>query len=476
MQAAHGTDYLVLDQGGHAGRASVYDDGGTLLAQAACPVATHRHGDGRVEQDAGEILASLVESIDEAIAAYRGDAADLCAAGLACQRSSVVCWHRGTGAPLTPVLSWQDTRAGAIFDEIEMDAPVIGAITGLPPVPHYGATKLAWCLRHDPAVKRAYEQGVLAWGPLASFLVYRLLEECPYVANHTIAQRTLLFDIHDCDWSQPLLDAFGIPRRSLPRCVPDRSQYGHLRAGDARVPFVVCAGDQNAVPFAFGTPASGDTCLNAGTGAFLFRMLAPGEQAGDGLLRTLVEDRSGARLFAAEGTVNGAGAAFDWLSEDAGGREVDWTRLDAMAPANDMPMFINSVGDLGSPFWRTGIAPRFVPADAPFDERVYAVAESIAFLVRANLERMPPVTRVKIAGGLSRSTLLCRMLAAVSGIEVERTADTGMTSRGVLALLSGGAASAGEPVVFNAETGLVALLDERYRKWRSLVDDAIQAP
>jgi len=45
--------------------------------------------------------------------------------------------------------------------------------TGLVLSPHYGATKLAWCLDELPAVRAALAAGTLAFGPQASFLALR---------------------------------------------------------------------------------------------------------------------------------------------------------------------------------------------------------------------------------------------------------------------------------------------------------------
>jgi len=50
---------LALDQGSHASRAVLFDAWGSQVAAARQPVGTRRTGDDVVEQDAGELLASL---------------------------------------------------------------------------------------------------------------------------------------------------------------------------------------------------------------------------------------------------------------------------------------------------------------------------------------------------------------------------------------------------------------------------------
>ena len=56
----------------------------------------------------------------------------------------------------------------------------------------------------------------------------------------------------------------------------------------------------------------------------------------------------------------------------------------------DPPLFMNSVGGLGSPWWHEGLQPAFTNNDTAYSdaERAVAVAESIVFLLQHNLERI----------------------------------------------------------------------------------------
>src|SRR5690349_18951633 len=100
--------YLALDQGGHASRAILFDARGKALAQSHAPITTRRGAGDTVEHDPAEI----VDSFHTALAALftHHKPAAVTAAGLATQRSSIVCWNRLTGEALSPVISWQDRR------------------------------------------------------------------------------------------------------------------------------------------------------------------------------------------------------------------------------------------------------------------------------------------------------------------------------------------------------------------------------
>jgi glycerol kinase len=336
--------------------------------------------------------------------------------------------------------------------------------------PHYGASKLRWCLDNVPAVQRAARSNDLAAGPLASFLLSRLLEEKPVMADPANASRTLLFDPETLDWSQPLLDFFGVARGCMPRCVPTRHGYGHLPVGRRRIALAACTGDQSAAAFAFGLPRESLALVNVGTGAFAQRVAPAGVRLPNGLLLSVLRSDAGGAMRSHEGTVNGAGSAIDWL---AGRVAIDVERaLPTLAApsAADAPLFMNGVGGLGAPFWKPDFPVEFVGSGDDL-QLLAAVVESIVFLLSINLEAMRSVAaleRVVISGGLARCDYLCQALADVNGLVVERYALQEATARGIAFL------AAGEPadwLVPDIERSFAPAanrsLAARYVRWRN---------
>jgi len=185
---------LALDQGGHASRALAFDRRGRELATAHVPVATSRDGADLVEQDPVELVRSLQVAAQDACDSEATRELPALSAGLATQRSTIVGWERSSGRALTNAISWQDRRYAAWLERLNPVAAAVREKTGLVLSPHYGASKLRWCLDNVPAVQRAVRSNDLAAGPLASFLLSRLLEEKPVLADPANASRTLLFD------------------------------------------------------------------------------------------------------------------------------------------------------------------------------------------------------------------------------------------------------------------------------------------
>jgi glycerol kinase len=487
MRAAAGI--LAIDQGSHASRALVYDADGRVVARGEAAVDARHPRPGWVEHDADALLASVFDAVDAALAEPGVRSLAIEAAGLATQRSSIVCWDRATGQPLSPVLSWQDRRNAAWLAGLGLDPARVHALTGLVPSPHYGASKLRWCLDHLAPVRRAAADGTLACGPLASFLAARLLREQPCVVDPANASRTLLWDVRTGDWAPELLACFGISADWLPRCVPSRHEFGTLERGGRLLPLRVMTGDQAAALFAWGAPEPGVFYVNIGTGAFVQCLAAPGAVTPPGILRSVAWSAPGEHLQVLEGTVNGAGAALEWLAAMQGvpvQALLEVGQAIRAAPGG-LPLFMNFVGGLGSPYWHPGGEPAFrndvdrVAQSSPGVEAA-AVLESIAFLLRVNIELMGAAARpapagtarVAVSGGLARVDALCRCLASLCGIPVLRRADVEATAQGLGWLLATRRDEVEPPACFEPEPD--ATLEQRFQRWRNELEAAIGWP
>ena len=434
--------YLAVDQGGHASRALIFDRHGTLVSSASREIETIRRGEDRVEHEPEALIDSIASAIDGALEGFKGGAREMAGAGFATQRSSIVCWDRNSGTALSPVISWQDRRAAGWLEQFRGQAREIHEQTGLVLSPHYGASKLRWCLDHLAPVRQARQQGRLCCGPLASFLLFRLLRDRPFVADPANASRTLLWDFRKRDWALRLLDTFGVPASALPRCVPTRHPYGVLDTRAGLLPVEVCTGDQSAALYAFGEPRRDTVYVNAGTGAFLQRVTGKVPLYSPQLLSSIVWQDGAEAEYALEGTVNGAGSALRHVGGELAipNDQLDALVARALAEVREPPLFLNGISGLGSPYWRADFRSRFIGGGSAL-EKLAAVAESIVFLIQANLDEMSRCAGaaggIIISGGLATVDGLCRRLADLSGIPVGRPEVEEATARGLAWLLAG---------------------------------------
>ena len=467
---------MALDQGSHASRAVLFDSAGREVSEAHVPVTVSRPAADRVEHDADELVQSLRQAAIDAMSSELAQGRRVAAIGLATQRSTIVCFDRRDGRALSPAISWQDRRGAALIEQLRPMQAKVRRQTGLVLSPHYGASKLRWCIDELPEVRAALRNRRLCAGPLSTFLLHRLLNERPVVVDPSNASRTLLFDPVRREWSAELLEAFGIPIGALPRCVPMWHAYGHLVHDERKMTLRICTGDQSAAAFAFGRQRSDTAYLNIGTGAFVQIAVPPRVKTPDGLLRSVLYSDSGGTTASIEGTVNGAGSAVSWFRDHA---EIDPERALSSLPArapDDLPLFLNGVGGLGSPFWQSD-APVELVGTGDDLHRLMAVLESIAFLVDANLRAMRSVAtiaRVVATGGLSRSDYLCQVLADVSGITVERHALREATARGVAFLAAGQPDAWMSPDLERVfEPSKHAKLAARHRRWQKTLEQRL---
>jgi len=468
---------LALDQGTHASRALVLDRSGRIVAQGEQAIALTRPQPHWAEQDGDEIVASVHAAIAQALASLGPRAGDIAVSGLSSQRASCICWDRASGVPLSPVFSWQDRRMHAQIHALRDQGDDVHRRTGLFLSPHYGASKLRWALDHLASVAQALEAGRLAYGPLASFLAFRLLKERPLLADPQCAARTQLWNLQTREWDDDLLRLFDLPRAPLPSTALTCRHWGTLASGGIEVPLTAVNGDQSAAVFAFGWPEEDSAYVNIGTSAFVQRALPKPPGHVPRQLTGIILADGDTTLYMVEGNVNGAGAGLQWLAtelvrDDLVARLPEWL---ARTPPD--LLFLNGIAGLGGPFWQARFESRFVGNAAEPWEKAVALVESIAFLLQANIEHMadhvPPPARIRISGGLSRFDALCGKLAALNAVSVLRRDDPEASARGIAWL------AAGRPSHWNEgapedrfEPQRDAALAERYRRWRALMAQA----
>ncbi len=432
--------YLAIDQGGHASRALIFDRQGHCVAQAESGVETQHPQPGWVEHDPEAMVASIKACINSARLTLGQKSANIVAAGLATQRSSIVCWDRKTGAALSPIISWQDCRHAKWLTSLQLNTEEIHTLTGLQPSPHYGASKLRWCLDHLPAVQLALKEARLRCGPMASFLLFHLLSEQPDIVDPVNASRTLLWNLAHHHWDQRLLDLFGIPIETLPHCASNQHQtFGHIKIGQQQIPLTLLTGDQPAALFAWGRPQAQHAYINIGTGAFIQRPLKEITDTAPRLLTGIAYSDQHEKLYTLEGSVNGAATALEWFKQHYHIEQIEKKLPRWLAESDTPPLFINGISGLGSPWWRSNIESHFIGAGTTA-EKCVAVIESIVFMIHSNLQEMaksttPPKT-LFVSGGMANIDGLCQRLADLTTTELRRPTECEATARGVAYLIA----------------------------------------
>ncbi len=424
---------LAIDQGTHASRALLFDQHGDILASSNSAVSINRKDHGVVEQDGTEILDTVREVIDNVLAESN---AHVIAAALTTQRSTLVAWDNRTGIPLAPAISWQDRRCASALEDLVPYQSKIHQITGLPLSPHYLAGKIRWLLKHNEHVKQAYHHHELMMGSLSSFLCFNLLDNQPFLIDHSNASRSLLFDIAELDWHQELLQIFDVPGTILPACVPTLYDFGTLK--DYDIPLSCVCGDQNAALHANGTPSTESLSINIGTGAFILQHQGENIKHHSRLLTSIANSSVSHTHYLLEGTINAAGSALSTLQKQWPNSDFQASLPNWLNEINEPPIHLNGTVGLGSPWWIDQLDNRFIPECDDMAKQAIAIIETIVFLLQHNIQQMDTSSTraINISGGLSQLDGLCQKIADLTRLAVNRFENEEATARGAAWLVA----------------------------------------
>ena len=439
--AAH---ILVIDQGTTSTRSVLFDDQARRVAIAQVEFPQHYPAHGWVEHDPEDIWRDAVATAREAIGKSGVAASEIAAIGITNQRETAVVWDRATGEPIHRAIVWQDRRGAPLCTKLREDGAeaLIRARTGLLIDPYFSATKIAWILDNVPDARARAERGELAFGTIDSFLLWRLTGGKVHATDVTNASRTMLFDIHRGAWDEELCGLIGVPPAMLPQVHDNAHIYGTTDPAlfGAAIPIAGMAGDQQAALFGQACFERGAAKSTYGTGCFM--LLNTGDQAVESkhrLLTTPAYRLNGQTTYALEGSIFVAGAAVKWLRDGIG-------IITHASQTNDMATKVeNSHGvymvpafvGLGAPHWDPDARGSIhgLTLDTTAAHLARAALEAVAYQTLDLAEAMvadggsrPDVLRVD--GGMAANDWLCRFLADLTDMAVERPADLETTARG----------------------------------------------
>jgi len=431
---------LALDQGSSSSRALAFDSEGAVIARSQAAVTPLHPREGWVEFDPEELVRSQTETLEQAV---RGlpKGAKVAAAGLACQRSTVLFWDAKTGKCAANALSWQDRRAIAQCEPLARKAEDIHRKTGLVLNPFYSLAKILWMLETNVKVRKLLDAGRLRVGPVSSWLVWRWTGGETFIVDPTMAQRMCLFDIRKMAWDPGLLKIAGLPLEALPEVQPSAGLEVILKAAGQKIPLRAALGDQQAAALGLGVLDAGQTAANDGTGAFLLHNTGAKIQHVQGLLTSVAWSRRGHEpRYLLEGTVNVAGSGLDWLRGRLGLPLPPEELATMYGRSTHRVLALLALGGLGAPRWDTKVLSGFfgVRQGTRPDDLVRAALDSVAFLISdiadAAAGAGQKITDVRVSGGLSWVDGLMQTQADLLQAPVTRLKEHERTALGAAAL------------------------------------------
>ncbi|GJM02464.1 MAG: glycerol kinase [Rhodomicrobium sp.] len=449
-------DYILsLDQGTTSSRALVFDKALGVCGVGQTELTQHYPHSGWVEHDANDIFNHSLQAAKDAVDAAGLSMADIAAVGITNQRETTVLWDRETGEPLSRAIVWQDRRTSQRCRDLTVEQrEQITLKTGLLPDPYFSATKLEWLLSNMPGARGRAEAGELCFGTVDSWLMFKLTGGARHVIDATNASRTMLYNIHRCEWDENLLVLFDIPPSLLPEVKDCIDDFGVTAASvlGAELPIKGVAGDQHAALIGQACFTPGMMKSTYGTGCFA--MLNIGEvpvRSENNLLTTLAYRINGRATYALEGSIFIAGAAVQWLRDELklikNAGECD--ELAAHSNRDDPVVLVPAFAGLGAPYWQADArgALMNMTRGTGRAEIVRATLESVGLqsldLMRAMAadwgKPLNGAAVLRVDGGMARSDWTMQFLSDILDCEVARPANTETTALGAAYLAGRGA-------------------------------------
>lgn len=441
---------LAIDQGTTSSRVVVYDARLQPRGQAQREIPPSYPRSGWVEHDPAALSGPIDSLIKDALHAAGVDPGQIAAIGITNQRETALLWERDSGRAIGPAIVWQDRRTAAFCEANAGRGPWLSAKTGLVLDAYFSATKIAWLLDQNPALRARAERGELAAGTVDTWLLHHLTRGTCFATDITNASRTLLMDLRTGHWDDDLCRFFAIPRQILPEIRPSSGIFAVTKGVPSLpdgIPVAGVVGDQQASLVGQGCFQAGQAKCTYGTGAFL--LLHTGHQvvpSSRGLISTAAAGLgAGESVYALEGSVFVAGAAVQWFRDGlkAIGAAPEINALYSQGREHSGVVFVPALTGLGAPHWSPDARGTIfgLTRATSIADLARATIEGVAFQVADLVEAMAadtgaPPEELRVDGGMARSDHFLQFQADLMGIPLRRSPQTESTALGA-ALLAG---------------------------------------
>lgn len=438
---------LALDVGTSSTRAILFDASGEAVPDA---VSQHTYElttstAGEVSVAAADLLKVVEQTIDEVLKAAGEYAAQVKAV------ATDTFWHTivgidGSGHPVTPVITWEDTRPhkAALALRAQLDEQAVHERTGARFHASYWPAKLKWFVEQQPEVAKQ----VTKWLSFGEYMHYKFLGRS--LCSLSMASGTGMLVTREGKWDEELMHAVGVRPEQMPDLGDAHDALQGLTSEYAsrwpvlhKVPWYPAIGDGAAACIGSGSANKQNWSLTVGTSSAI-RVVVPTEEIvpPDGLWLYLID----ARRAVLGGALSEGGNLFSWVHhtlqvENLDEAEQEATKIPPDGHGLTVLPFISGERSLG---WHAdarmtiaGLSIHTKPADmlrAFIEALALRLGAVYAKLIQTLKWQGEPPRLLASGGALVKSNLLRSVIADVIGSPVHPSTDHEASARGAALL------------------------------------------
>jgi xylulokinase len=450
---------IAYDIGSTGNKTCLYrlDRGIALLAEAACKYPLYFTENGGVEQNPDDWWESMRKTTGEVLRLAQIDGKDISAVSFCSQMQGLVLLDKN-GKTLRPAMSYMDKRAARQFDSwrsglfavaginvrkllISLAETGVVAASAKDPVFRY-----AWVRENEPEIfKKIYK-----WLDVKDYLLFRTAGR--FVSSEDSAFSTMLYNTRKHSWSKTVCDLHGVNYEHLAQIVKCTDEIGCLTEEAAAqlglgtgCKVFAGGGDCSLIGIGAGCTKTGDTHVYIGTSGWVSTVTDKQVVDAVSMIASVTGAMPGRYNYFAE--METSGKCIEWARDHLAAGGIGAYRKAGEADERSRDDLIELMCDAAArvPAGSNGVVfmPWLLGNRCPFEDAdcrggffnislttkkedlIRSVLEGILFHKRWMLECQrkkvctSPVLR--FVGGGARSDLICRMLADICNLRVERT-------------------------------------------------------
>ena len=427
---------LAHDLGTSGDKATLFSQDGELVASRVRSYPVYYSGKNQAQQDAEDWWQAFRLSTGELLSASGVDPADIAAVSFSGQMMGCLCVDR-QGAPLRPAIIWADSRASEQSRKIDENISQwdFYNITGHRNMPYYGVQKLMWVRDKEPEIYRNTYKVLNA----KDYIVHKLTGV--FCTDYSDANSMTCFDINTLSWSERLVGISGIEPEKLPEAHPSTYVAGGVTREAADLtglapgtPVVIGGGDGVIASVGAGSVLPGRTYSCMGTSAWV--TTCTDKPIYDSQMRTVTWVHPSPGMYAPNGTMQAAGAAFSWLrdtvcaglAEEAARRGVSaYTLMDELAqaspPGSNGLVFLPYLMGERAPRWDPDLKGAFLglSVSTSLGDMIRGVLEGVTMnlaVIMDCLRQHVDIHKLVLVGGGAKGQVWRQIMADIYGADI----------------------------------------------------------